>query len=454
MQHIIRHLFKADSLDEVPKERLEELVQEYPSFSIGHYLLSSKLRAEDAAGFSEETQKTNLYFPNPFWLQWLLQNTVKENGAVKDWPVHPPVIVEKVQQEPAVIAEPVVNPEPFLEQEAGLADEPAPVIMEEMLRAGRLAGEQEAVVEDPAPWEEGAVAGIREPEVLELEEKAATEEGYINAEEREKAEEARAGEPGQGDFAEEQAEKMEAQVEMQTSGTGEAMAEEPAKELSPAEQLLKNILEARSLRQSLARINERMAAGARELEAPVAPPEVPVPDEAPVAEMPVAEAPAEQMSVAEDRPVAEPSAAEMPVAEAPTEQMPVAAVAPPNEEPLFTSYHTIDYFASQGIKLSLDENPDDKLGKQMKSFTDWLKIMKRLPQKDPGAVPDLAAEHQVQAIAAHSIEGKEVLTETMAEVLAKQGMREKATEVYRKLSLLNPDKSSYFAARIEQLKIT
>jgi hypothetical protein len=38
-------------------------------------------------------------------------------------------------------------------------------------------------------------------------------------------------------------------------------------------------------------------------------------------------------------------------------------------------------------------------------------------------------------------------------VLAKQGMREKARAVYEKLSLLNPDKSAYFAAKIEQLNI-
>jgi len=89
----------------------------------------------------------------------------------------------------------------------------------------------------------------------------------------------------------------------------------------------------------------------------------------------------------------------------------------------------------------------------MKSFTDWLKTMRKLPQKNREIIPDIAAEHQVQAIAAHSIEGKEVVTETMAEVLAKQGMREKAVDMYRKLSLLEPDKSAYFATKIEQLKI-
>jgi hypothetical protein len=120
----------------------------------------------------------------------------------------------------------------------------------------------------------------------------------------------------------------------------------------------------------------------------------------------------------------------------------------------FEPYHMVDYFASQGIKLVLEENPTDKLGQQLKSFTDWLKVMKRLPQKEKGetAPSDIAIEKTIQTIAAHSIVGKDVVTETMAEVLAKQGMQEKAVEVYRKLSLLNPDKSSYFAAKIEQLK--
>jgi hypothetical protein len=115
--------------------------------------------------------------------------------------------------------------------------------------------------------------------------------------------------------------------------------------------------------------------------------------------------------------------------------------------------HTIDYFASQGIRLSLDENPTDQLGRQLKSFTEWLRTMRRLPQKDREIVPDRVAEQTIQNFAAHSIEGKEPVTETMAEVLAKQGMPERARVVYEKLSLLNPDKSAYFATKIEQLNI-
>jgi hypothetical protein len=118
---------------------------------------------------------------------------------------------------------------------------------------------------------------------------------------------------------------------------------------------------------------------------------------------------------------------------------------------VFEPYHTIDYFASQGIKLTLDENPSDQLGKQLKSFTDWLKVMRRLPQKEREIIPDRAAEQTVQNIAAHSVVGREIVTETMAEVLAKQGMPDRARAVYEKLSLLNPDKRAYFAAKIEQL---
>jgi pentatricopeptide repeat protein len=55
-------------------------------------------------------------------------------------------------------------------------------------------------------------------------------------------------------------------------------------------------------------------------------------------------------------------------------------------------------------------------------------------------------------MAAGSVEPREVITETMAEVLVKQGNIEKAVDLYRKLSLAHPDKSTYFAARIEQLK--
>ncbi len=119
------------------------------------------------------------------------------------------------------------------------------------------------------------------------------------------------------------------------------------------------------------------------------------------------------------------------------------------EMPVFQSYHTIDYFASQGIRLHPADLGKDKLGQQLRSFTDWLRSMKKLPQTALGE--EDPSEQTVRVIAEHSIEEREVLTEAMAEVWAKQGNRQKASEIYRKLSLLNPATSAYVAAKIDQL---
>jgi hypothetical protein len=94
----------------------------------------------------------------------------------------------------------------------------------------------------------------------------------------------------------------------------------------------------------------------------------------------------------------------------------------------------------------------DKLGKQLKSFTDWLRSMKSIGPIDPNTSLDEVTNQSIQRIAEHSVEEKEVLTEAMAEVWIKQGNADKAIRVYEKLSLLNPAKSPYFAGRIEQLK--
>lgn len=138
---------------------------------------------------------------------------------------------------------------------------------------------------------------------------------------------------------------------------------------------------------------------------------------------------------------------------------PAAGLAPAaqvEDAPLaFQSYHTIDYFASQGIRLQQAELGKDKLGQQLKSFTEWLRSMKKLPSSEselPGGQEDSSRHQHVLQSAAHSIEAKEVLTEAMAEVWAKQGNVGKASAIYEKLSLQNPAKSDYFAAKIARLK--
>ncbi len=117
----------------------------------------------------------------------------------------------------------------------------------------------------------------------------------------------------------------------------------------------------------------------------------------------------------------------------------------------FEPLHTVDYFASQGIKISEESLENDHLGQQVKSFTAWLKSMKKL---HPGQLPEQneVIEKIIQSSAEVSNQSANVLTEAMAEVLIKQGKQEKAIEMYEKLSLMNPSKSAYFAAKIESLK--
>jgi hypothetical protein len=122
-----------------------------------------------------------------------------------------------------------------------------------------------------------------------------------------------------------------------------------------------------------------------------------------------------------------------------------------DEVPAFEPFHTVDYFASQGIQITEELINNDKLGSQMKSFTAWLKGMKKL---HPGKLEEqsLATEKLIQTSADASNINTEVLTEAMAEVLIKQDKKEKAIEMFSKLSLINPSKSAYFAARIESIK--
>jgi hypothetical protein len=124
---------------------------------------------------------------------------------------------------------------------------------------------------------------------------------------------------------------------------------------------------------------------------------------------------------------------------------------PKDSDLTFEPYHTVDYFASQGIKISQEAAAQDKFGKQLKSFTDWLKTMKKLPVSEISNSISKSSEQKVENLAEHSVQDAEVVTESMAEVWEKQGKKEKAREVYEKLSLLNPSKRAYFATKIQNL---
>ena len=130
----------------------------------------------------------------------------------------------------------------------------------------------------------------------------------------------------------------------------------------------------------------------------------------------------------------------------------IEPIDPATAELSFEPFHTVDYFASQGIVAREDDPQPDRFSKQLRSFTDWLKTMKRIGPPEAAETPMVTDERRIERMAEHSVETREVVTEAMAAVWEKQGNKAKAREIYRKLSLLDPDKSAYFATKIDHLK--
>jgi len=104
-----------------------------------------------------------------------------------------------------------------------------------------------------------------------------------------------------------------------------------------------------------------------------------------------------------------------------------------------------------------EEEENDSVKPQARyHFKSWRQVRENSPlenllgkheqnqKQDPGA----------EVFAAQSVrESKDVASETLAELLVQQGQLEKAMEMYRRLSLIFPEKSSYFANKIEMLEI-
>jgi tetratricopeptide (TPR) repeat protein len=83
-----------------------------------------------------------------------------------------------------------------------------------------------------------------------------------------------------------------------------------------------------------------------------------------------------------------------------------------------------------------------------------LNIIEKFIKTNPEINKPEDKEYQLEMkIAKQSLdENLDIVTETMAVLFAKQGHAKKAIKIYQKLMLLNPEKSSYFAARISELE--
>lgn len=170
-----------------------------------------------------------------------------------------------------------------------------------------------------------------------------------------------------------------------------------------------------------------------------------------------------------------------------TQKKPVAAeddYQPETDESFILPVYTEDYFLHQGMQVS-NKIPEDLPGKDVSpadeakslmvvmSFSEWLlyfkkrkeqeqeevegqKAVKTMWQKEKLAaaleeeneeIPEKVFEMAVNSITKED----DLVSESLAEIYSKQGKFDKAIEMYRKLSLRNPQKKAYFARKIEVL---
>lgn len=111
---------------------------------------------------------------------------------------------------------------------------------------------------------------------------------------------------------------------------------------------------------------------------------------------------------------------------------------------------TKDYFASIGVTTDNTINTD--FGQKVKRFSDWLKQMKRVGTAEIEKQSDPNEDKIIMQKADDSNKSTTVLTEAMVDVLIQQGKKQEAIDILGKLSLLKPEKSSYFASLINNLK--
>ena len=95
------------------------------------------------------------------------------------------------------------------------------------------------------------------------------------------------------------------------------------------------------------------------------------------------------------------------------------------------------------IARSIQKNPD----KKQTLIEKFLEAQPKMPQvKDQESASPMVSQKQKE------LENDDFVTETLATIYAQQGYYKKAIQIFEKLSLKYPEKSTYFAAQIEKIK--
>ena len=456
LSQIIHHFFRKEELEQVSEKELRQFITLYPYSTAGHLLLVKKLKdAGDKRAFEKEVNSAAIYFNNPVWLQWLL------NG--EETPETPDLsrIEMNSQQHELTIyedIEDIINETPGKKIDASVYStaeqepEHRPYDFEsrdshEEYRETSGNG-HDVTDNDHTEFSRESVTDTNGDTNDVLEEKSVEELQNENLVQ---------GIPNEETpiYTRTEEEQINSAANDQSFDIPAAEHTTPEKEESlPEPEQIHEISQHEFISPDNNNIDELQS----KVEGPVNNPEENQQPE-PTIQEPELNSAQQEPNVHSIEQQELPSTHSEPTIEQPelSNQQPEPRAQNPepstqHPEPLtFEPYHTVDYFASQGIKLRQEELNRDKLGQQLRSFTEWLRSMKKVPGQAISTNMDESVQQSIQRFAEHSVQEKEVLTEAMAEVWAKQGNRQKAVLIYQKLSLQNPDKSAYFAAKIDQL---
>lgn len=435
------------NIDAVTIEELETLIKDYPYFPVAHFLLAKKLDNENNPRFLPEVQKTALYFSNPYWLHYQLnykddtvyaheQISEQEKEIVnREHPHHSIIIDEEQLQKQTTPQTHAANiKEDTFEALAITPENHHPLTTE--FSAAELKVENEPAENNFTTHDEEKTDVTDhknfELPVTEYEEKSEETTPQLPETNYEEA----------NDFTEisDTSKQDDAKTVSQPE---EEMATITRQTDETTEQFLAELEQPEFEKESTEQVEDALPIE-EEISSRVQPPtlteaEEPEPEENEEPEPDEPEETDEHEKMFQNIKAMLDASAKEASADTKNALLPI------------DPYYTIDYFASQGIKLDLQKNPD-QLGKKVRKFTQWLKHMKKIGPEDALASESISAsEVEAQRIADASNTAREVVTEAMALVLEKQGKKDKAVQLYRKLTFLNPDKSAYFASKIKNL---
>jgi hypothetical protein len=448
---LVKSFLQKESLEECSVLELQQLARNYPYSSAAQLLLAEKMKAASATGMEKQFERTSLYIHGPLWQD--IFSTDKGDAIIT------PAKKETIATESAIVEETPMIPAMAASEE------------EEETGIPTFAASEEETVEETITVTEPA----QEPALIITDEETTTDITTASTVEEptEHSEDSTSEEMVEATIAAEPEVKFETTIpeveKTEPDIDNEPPITIPAIEAAlPAEEIIHEpIVEY----PSGLPVEEEQVAEATIITEPVHGAQEPThPDTPEYEEQPLVET-GEEIVAAAGQPIigtviagetdqsSEPMKTEdmhqqqpLPEVSGEIPGLKIEPIDPATAELSFTPYHTVDYFATQGIKFREEDQPRDKFGKQLKSFTEWLKVLKKVP----GVTVNIAEGKQdkkVEQMAAHSVNNEgEVLTEAMAEVWEKQDNPQKAIEIYKKLSLLNPGKRAYFAAKIDQLK--